>query len=657
MGAALSVFSADQKVSAQVVTPLTACQSITDSGSYQLATDIDITDPIDGACIIIKANNVTIDGNGKTITITNNAWNSMAVDVRDLPDNDGVVQNWHDVTVNYLNSNADVRTYGNGIHTITFDHLAVSGVGIIGSDDVTISNSTVGQGGIQINDGDKIGWNPLRPVVTNNTVTGGSTDVKVLMEIWGDNVHPCPRLDAVVTNNTITDSRNDNPIEANAAVRIRCATHTTFTGNTIHSTGTAIGLYMRDESDDGLYENNTIWSHDDEAHRMASGNNDKTCSARNTFRNNVFRTDNVSTTYFQCLGQGNVWTRNILTGASGGLSNIGGANGSTFDHNTFYVTSSGSYVTLTYRNASPVDSWTNNIFSYTGTSLFAYDGWVGSPYTGNYNLFQNRVGAVGFGTRGASLSAWKTNNSQDTNSFEANPLFTNPATGDFTLQASSPARGAGSGGSDIGAFAYASSSCTESWSCGSWSLCVSNTQSRTCTDANACGTTVNRPALTQSCDSTAPTVSMTTPTNGATVAATIAVTATASDAVGVVGVRFKLDGQNLGSEDTTAPYSVNWNTTGATNASHTLTAVARDAAGNTNTSAAVTVTVNNAVSCVEDWTTIPCGDWSACVNSSQSRTCTDANNCGTIASRPPLTQSCSNTDTTAPAAVQNLQAR
>src|SRR5207253_7785765 len=42
-----------------------------------------------------------------------------------------------------------------------------------------------------------------------------------------------------------------------------------------------------------------------------------------------------------------------------------------------------------------------------------------------------------------------------------------------------------------------------------------------------------------------------------------------------------------------SPYSVSWNTTTATNGSHTLTAVARDAAGNTSTSAAVTVTVNN----------------------------------------------------------------
>src|SRR5204863_431507 len=74
----------------------------------------------------------------------------------------------------------------------------------------------------------------------------------------------------------------------------------------------------------------------------------------------------------------------------------------------------------------------------------------------------------------------------------------------------------------------------------------------------------------------------------------LAVSATASDNVGVVGVQFKLDGANLGAEDTATPYSVTWNTTTVANGSHTLTAVARDAAGNTATATSVTVTVNNA---------------------------------------------------------------
>src|SRR5256712_7910179 len=94
-------------------------------------------------------------------------------------------------------------------------------------------------------------------------------------------------------------------------------------------------------------------------------------------------------------------------------------------------------------------------------------------------------------------------------------------------------------------------------------------------------------------DTTPPTVSITSPANGATVSGTITVSAIASDNVGVAGVQFRLDGGNLGAEVTTAPYAVSWNTTTTTNAAHSLTAVARDAAGNSATSAAVTVTVNN----------------------------------------------------------------
>src|SRR5437899_12189618 len=61
----------------------------------------------------------------------------------------------------------------------------------------------------------------------------------------------------------------------------------------------------------------------------------------------------------------------------------------------------------------------------------------------------------------------------------------------------------------------------------------------------------------------------------------------------MAGLQFKLDGFNIWAEDCVAPYSVTWNTTLATPGTHTLTAVARDAVGNTATSAAVGVTVDN----------------------------------------------------------------
>ncbi|HXU13110.1 MAG TPA: Ig-like domain-containing protein, partial [Candidatus Binatia bacterium] len=95
-------------------------------------------------------------------------------------------------------------------------------------------------------------------------------------------------------------------------------------------------------------------------------------------------------------------------------------------------------------------------------------------------------------------------------------------------------------------------------------------------------------------DTTPPTVSITSPASGATVSGTTTVSASASDNVGVSGVQFFVDGSAVGAEDTTSPYSVAWNTTTVANGSHSLTARARDAAGNQKTSTAVTVTVSNA---------------------------------------------------------------
>ena len=93
-------------------------------------------------------------------------------------------------------------------------------------------------------------------------------------------------------------------------------------------------------------------------------------------------------------------------------------------------------------------------------------------------------------------------------------------------------------------------------------------------------------------DTTPPTVALTAPTSGTTNRATITVSATATDNSGVLGVQFALDGVDLGAEDTTAPYSVSWDTTTASNGAHTLSARARDGAGNVATSS-IPVTVDN----------------------------------------------------------------
>jgi hypothetical protein len=94
-------------------------------------------------------------------------------------------------------------------------------------------------------------------------------------------------------------------------------------------------------------------------------------------------------------------------------------------------------------------------------------------------------------------------------------------------------------------------------------------------------------------DTTPPTVGVAAPASGASVFGVVSISASASDNVGVAGVQFLLDGAAIGAEDTAAPFSLSWNTGSVVNGPHAITAVARDPAGNTTTSAPVSVTVSN----------------------------------------------------------------
>src|SRR4029079_17731219 len=101
-------------------------------------------------------------------------------------------------------------------------------------------------------------------------------------------------------------------------------------------------------------------------------------------------------------------------------------------------------------------------------------------------------------------------------------------------------------------------------------------------------------------DTTAPSVSVTAPLEGATVSGPITIAASASDDVGVAGVQFQIDGASFGLEVTSPPYAVVWDTTTAVNGAHVLAAIARDGSGN-RTTAAVAVAVANTQTPVITW--------------------------------------------------------
>jgi hypothetical protein len=100
----------------------------------------------------------------------------------------------------------------------------------------------------------------------------------------------------------------------------------------------------------------------------------------------------------------------------------------------------------------------------------------------------------------------------------------------------------------------------------------------------------------------APSVSIVAPISGAIVSSTAIVTAAVSSSAPPVSLQFQLDSVNLGAALATAPYSISWDTTKATNASHSLTAIATDGLGQSTISAPVSVTVANGSSFVSGYT-------------------------------------------------------
>jgi fibronectin type 3 domain-containing protein len=118
--------------------------------------------------------------------------------------------------------------------------------------------------------------------------------------------------------------------------------------------------------------------------------------------------------------------------------------------------------------------------------------------------------------------------------------------------------------------------------------------------------TIDSPTTpTPPADTTAPTVSLTAPAANTSVSGTTTVSANASDITGIKQVEF-FDGTTSLGVDTTAPYSVSWDTTKAASGLHSLTATATDSSANANkaTTAASTVTVSNTTGCTLPATTL-----------------------------------------------------
>ncbi|MDO8094802.1 MAG: peptidoglycan DD-metalloendopeptidase family protein, partial [Candidatus Brocadiales bacterium] len=94
-----------------------------------------------------------------------------------------------------------------------------------------------------------------------------------------------------------------------------------------------------------------------------------------------------------------------------------------------------------------------------------------------------------------------------------------------------------------------------------------------------------------------PSISITSPNNGATISGVVTVTADATDDKGIAKVEFYLD-DIFKSTDTSFPYSWLWDTTQSNNGSHTIKAIAYDTANQTATSQII-VTVSNTITSID----------------------------------------------------------
>jgi thermitase len=110
---------------------------------------------------------------------------------------------------------------------------------------------------------------------------------------------------------------------------------------------------------------------------------------------------------------------------------------------------------------------------------------------------------------------------------------------------------------------------------------------------NASRAVVLASGITTPLDTTAPSVSFTSPANGAILLGSVPIITSASDNTGVTSVTISIDGVPM-ITDTVAPFNFTWATNTVPNGGHTITALASDAAGNA-TATTLSVIVNNAV--------------------------------------------------------------
>jgi hypothetical protein len=390
-------------------------------------------------CLTVAASGVEIDGDGHRISAGQFA---ISWDTRAQPSN---------VTIRNVISSAGLQIFGENADGNVVEQSTFGDVGIFMGNDNRIENSTMTRLTVMGK-----GTNDARHAVIRNNEIAGDNIRLVQLRTTDDPSQPCGRGDHEFTGNHILGHATSAAQPPDQILLfVLCGNHMTISGNVIESDGDhpAHGIHMRDEADENVVADNQIRIPQAIAGIIiASGSAPRQHPRGNTFRGNLLQTGGGGPALWVQAHEAaaNVFEQNVFqtngdpAGWLDGLQNQ-------ISHNTFYNGGVGPALRLDDLR-SPGNVFSSNVFSHSGSNTVDFAGTEPdlTAYRGDFNVFFNSSGSVSFA--GRSFAQWRSETSQDGNSIEAEPRFCAPSSGDFKLQFSSPARGAGAGGTDAGAF-------------------------------------------------------------------------------------------------------------------------------------------------------------------------------------------------------------
>lgn len=364
-----------------------------------------------------KINTITFNGNGNTLSFSSSNTNERAV-IK--------LKNTKHIIFDSLTIDASAGTYGFGVQLFNnADSNIIRKCNIITSTTSTLTNYA----GVVISGSETSATGTGTTlcdnnIISGNTITGGYYGITLTATFAGGangyNKLINNKIEDVYFYGIYVSASYNTLIESNSISRPTRTTLTTF-----------YGIYFASQNNSASISKNRIFT--------PFGANVTNASA---FYGINFATSSAS------AGNENIVSNNLIydvqsNGIQQGITNTGSSNVWYF-HNTVSLdntTSTGTAVTrgFTQTTAAGGIYFYNNIFTitrggtgikhcvYLGNNLFIGD---------NNNYYINSIAgtnAVGYYTSNRNtLQDWKTATNQDANSFSVNPVYANPAIGDFT---------------------------------------------------------------------------------------------------------------------------------------------------------------------------------------------------------------------------------